>query len=449
MSSSAKQATHTYTTYGVDSVKLIVTDANTCKDTITKNNFIAVIGPTASIIISPDSGCRTLTVNFTDNSTTDGIHPITGWLWYFGDGLTSISQNTSHFYTQAGNFSPKLKVTDLNGCSDSINLSNKILITNPKANFSSIDTFACIGKSIIFNNTSSGIALTYAWSFGNGDNSVLKNPLPIAYSIDSNYSVTLVVTDTIGCKDTLLLPNYIKVKTAKASFTVNDSISFCAPFEVTFTNTSVNYISQLWSFGDGGTSTSMITSDYYSLPNTDTAKLVVTDRGGCKDSAEKYIQLYSPPADSDLVYSPLSTCSELNVNYHIKNSAPCTYLWDFGDGNSQLSDSDSVSHNYNLAGNFSPKVILTDPSGCVIAVQRTDTIHVVKSNVNFGTIDSTSCLSSATFNLLILLSIMNHSKLAMVLWRRQNRLNTKPYPYLYFSGSRYCSTYCNDHLWLV
>ena len=52
-----------------------------------------------------------LAVQFTDTSANSP----TSWLWSFGDGGTSSSQNPSHTYTNAGTYSVMLTVTNVAG----------------------------------------------------------------------------------------------------------------------------------------------------------------------------------------------------------------------------------------------------------------------------------------------------------------------------------------------
>jgi PKD repeat protein len=54
------------------------------------------------------SGDAPLTVQFTDESEGE----ITGWLWNFGDGNTSIEQNPQHIYNYAGHYEVSLEITD-------------------------------------------------------------------------------------------------------------------------------------------------------------------------------------------------------------------------------------------------------------------------------------------------------------------------------------------------
>ena len=55
----------------------------------------------------PISGVAPLTIDFTDTSSAGG----TSWLWQFGDGDTSASQNPSHTYTVDGTYVVTLTAT--------------------------------------------------------------------------------------------------------------------------------------------------------------------------------------------------------------------------------------------------------------------------------------------------------------------------------------------------
>ena len=73
------------------------------------------------------------------------------------------------------------------------------MVTQPKAGFVSSDTASCVGANVLFNNTSTGVNLVYAWTLGNGTSSNQQNPITTSYTTDSSYSIKLVVTDINGC----------------------------------------------------------------------------------------------------------------------------------------------------------------------------------------------------------------------------------------------------------
>ena len=105
---------HTYVEAGLYMVTLIVTDSDLgISDSISMGPI--VVSSTPDPTISADftaegatSGALPLTVHFIDLSGG----PVATWLWDFGDGTTSTSQNATHTYEQEGVFDVSLMVTD-------------------------------------------------------------------------------------------------------------------------------------------------------------------------------------------------------------------------------------------------------------------------------------------------------------------------------------------------
>lgn len=67
--------------------------------------------PQANFISNKASGTTPLTINFTDTS----LYSPTSWLWNFGDGATSTSQNPSHTYSSPGLYDVTLTSTNSDG----------------------------------------------------------------------------------------------------------------------------------------------------------------------------------------------------------------------------------------------------------------------------------------------------------------------------------------------
>lgn len=398
---------HFYNNSGTYSVSLSVTDINGCVNTVTKPNYIRINGPTAVFTALNTSGCAGLTTTFNDQSTTDGVNNLTGWQWDFGDGV--IQNYTAppflHTYAGAGVYSVKLVVTDASGCKDSLTLNNLVTITDPVPDFMTADTLTCPGATVSFTNNSAPAGLTYQWDFGDGGTSAISAPSHV-YAATGNYTVKLRVQDVIGCADSLIKTLYITVSKPVAAFTVNDSVSSCLPFEVRFTNTSTFFNSSLWDFGPlQGTSTLNDPVHYYSIAGTYPVKLIVTSPGGCRDSITKTIRVFDT-VGTRMNYVPLAGCKPLNVNLDAFTSGPiANYYWDFGDGYILSTPSPNVNHVYSSFGNFLPKVIMEDLSGCLIPLQGLDTVYVTGANTKFGLDDSLFCdfgtvnfSDSTTFN---------------------------------------------------
>ena len=376
--------THQYNNSGNFTVSLITTDFNGCKDTVTKNSYFRANGPLSNFTGTNTGGCNGLTATFNDLSTSDGVNPIISWRWDFGDGniQTYLSPPFTHTYNTVGVFSVSLITKDASGCLDTLTINNLINSTDPSVAFSSTDTLTCPGANINWNVNATGTINNYLWNFGDGTTSTLGSP-PKSYLSSGTYSVKLFVTDSYGCTDSLFKSNYIKVSSPQANFIMDDSLSSCAPFEVNFTNTSTFYSSQIWTFEPGFTSSLQNPSHYYITPGVYNAELIVTSPGGCMDTAYKTVSLFDN-SGTTINYITTSGCKPQSVNFNVVTNGPSSYIWDFGDGQSQISNSPILSHTYNTPGNFIPKIILQDPTGCLIPITGMSTINIYGATAKFG-----------------------------------------------------------------
>jgi gliding motility-associated-like protein len=133
----------------------------------------------------------------------NGGNGITSWNWVFDDNRRSTIQNPTILYPVFGVKTAKLTVS--NGvCTDSatatINLDNFL-----KANFGGPDVL-CPQDSAVFTDSSQGKIKIWQWSFGNGITSANKQPPVQVYPptiLQTVYPITLVVEDSIGCRDSL------------------------------------------------------------------------------------------------------------------------------------------------------------------------------------------------------------------------------------------------------
>jgi len=368
-------ASHVYVTAGLYSVRLIITDVNGCKDTLNRNQYIRVNGPTANFAPSVPGSCLMTAITFTDQSVTDGTHALAQWHWYYGDGIDEVvtAPPFTHSYTNSGIYGVTLVVQDTYGCTDSIVKINLLTISTPVAAFASVDTVSCPNKPIVFTNTSTGPTLTYHWDFGDGATSTSPAPSH-SYAADGLYTVQLTVTDIYGCVNTRVMPQYVRIATPAADFTVSDSVSTCPPLIVQFSNTSQNMATYAWDFGDGNTSAQQNPTHFYNVAGIYFARLSITSPGGCTSVKIQKIVVKGP--SGTFHYAPLTGCSPLTVSFTAVTQSRSTFIWDFTDGNT-LATSDSIlTHTYTIPGIYVPKMILRDLAGCTVAITGTDTIKV-------------------------------------------------------------------------
>ncbi|HWQ47636.1 MAG TPA: PKD domain-containing protein [Methanosarcina sp.] len=291
-----KNPTHKYSKAGNYTVKLTASNA-AGSNTTTKTNYIKVgttpTKPVANFEGSPVSGKAPLNVKFTDKST--GIP--TKWKWSFGDGTSSTLQNPIHKYSNVGNYTVTLTVTNAVGSSTKT-ISNYIKVgttpTKPVANFEGSPVSGKVPLNVVFKDTSTGTPTKWKWNFGDGTSSTLKNPTH-KYSKVGNYTVTLTVTNAVG-SSTKTISKYITVTATSQTPTADfwgSPLSGKTPLKVVFTETSKGSPTKWkWDFGDGKYSTEKSPMHTYSAAGTYTVKLTATNTAGSSTKTKsKYIKV--------------------------------------------------------------------------------------------------------------------------------------------------------------
>jgi gliding motility-associated-like protein len=205
-----------------------ITDANGCDAVVN----VIISQPQALIAdfnIDATFGCAPMTINLLNTS----VGTIASSTWNFGNGSVSTSNNASYTYTQGGCYDISLTVMSPTGCLATMSVDSLVcVVTGPTAGFaattSDIDFYT---GQLELVNTSQGAITDYLWSFGDASpNSSLENPVhyyPVE-TVDS-YIVSLMVTDTNGCVDTI-----------SNVFWLNDMLNVYVPNAITINSDGLN-----------------------------------------------------------------------------------------------------------------------------------------------------------------------------------------------------------------
>lgn len=203
--SSEAAPTHSYATTGTYTVQLISGNSTGCSDTVTKNIVINAV-PVANFNVLPVS-CVNSVVHFSDNSTGGTGNTITQRSWTFGDGGTSNAVNPAHTYTSPGIYTVTLMITNSSGCT-STKSSNVVIAPKPDASF----TYQGINLTYAFNNTTPfNGPHTSLWDFGDGNTSILENPVH-TFLNSGPYNVCLAIYDST-CASASISCNLIDIAT--------------------------------------------------------------------------------------------------------------------------------------------------------------------------------------------------------------------------------------------
>lgn len=369
---------HTYEKTGNYSVKLTITDINGCTVTAEKPILnVDVFGSKAGFS-NPTGTCLvdgTGAVLFTDKSTTDGKHPVVSWQWRFGDGDTAVTTTPtfSHTYTQAGNYTVQLAITDSYGCQDTITQTNAVVIASPRAGLSLADSISCAGTDMPFTNTSKGISLYYRWYFGDGQTSSKSAPSNI-YTKEGQYSIALAVVDKYGCKDSIYKEKLVTIANPIAAYSLTDSFASCPPLVAGPVNQSQHTTTQYWNFDDGTTSVLVQPEHAYTQGGVYNLMLIARGHGNCYDTAVHIVTVKGP--SGSYTFTPNVACAPSPVAFKgtVKNTV--TLAWDLGDGTVTAGADKIISHTYEHHGAFVPQLVLIDSFNCKVAITNKDTLLV-------------------------------------------------------------------------
>lgn len=389
--STVANPTHTFSA-GSFTITVTIKTASGCTATVTvPNGIIASNKLKLNFTATPRDACAYIPINFSD-LTTGGTPD--QWLWDFGDGGTSSSQNPSHTYNDTGYFNVTLIVWN-NGCPDTLKFKDYIHINPPIAIFA-VTNDCSVPKQRIFTDKSIG-ADTWLWDFGDGTSSTLQNPPVHIYSNTGAYDVKLTVTNfKTGCSHSQTQKVFIVIE--KADFTMSDTM-VCKGSGIDFKIQNINAanISQYnWIFGDGNSMVGNSSVNYvYAKSGKYNITLVITDINGCKDSLTKQVRVGSPVPS--FKSSAPGVCLNSSISF-TDNSTGDGYpiqkwIFNYGDGITQTYTAPPFQHTYAAAGVYSVMLTVVDSKGCSDSLLQTNAIEISKPVANFISADTLSCHS--------------------------------------------------------
>lgn len=382
---------HTYTSTGNFTVKLVVTNANGCSDTIQKTNLIQIQKPVVSLTNLPDSGCVPFTKTF--SSTTSSLDAVTGYFWNFGDGNTASTATPTHTYTVAGAFTVSVIITTAGGCKDTAIMQKAITASiQPVVNFSATPTTACAKTTIQFTDLSTGTATSWLWNFGDGSFSNAQNPSHM-YSDTGKFSVQLTVTNS-GCTGFKFVKDYIHILPPIAAFVF--TMDCKKPYERVFLDRSIGADQLTWNFGDGTTSTDRNPIHTYATKGVYVVtQSVVNNETGCDFSIYKTLTIVDVKAAFTMSDSIKCKGGKITFTTNLSTKDITAFTWDFGDGTGATTAANAISHTYTTAGNFSVQLIITNILGCKDTLTKPTGIRVNGPTANFSSSVPGSCLNNA------------------------------------------------------
>ncbi|MFT5877656.1 MAG: PKD repeat protein, partial [Dokdonia sp.] len=362
-----------YNSAGLYDITLTVSDG---VDTafLTKPAYIQVFSaPVANFFNQPVlTGCVDFPF-FVNNSSTSSSLPITSWEWDFDDGSPLVSGlSVTHVYQNPGIFNVTLIVTDTLGCASSkVKASLVNVKPKPMANFFSSDSLSVCGPPLsvnVMNSSTSSNPLTHNWLIGGvAYNTLNVNP---TFTQSGGYDAQLIVTSSIGCSDTLSIPNYVWIGTIVASMDLNDTVCLGVPSELINTSQGGNLFT--WDYGDGSTGVGDTVTHTYNTTGNQSVTLVSSSGSTCDDTITQDVFVESVQANFSS--TPHNACEvPLVVTFtDVTIGHIASWEWRFGNllGIAPFitPNMSQVQHPINVyfeEGTFDDTLIVTTSNGCI------------------------------------------------------------------------------------
>ncbi len=317
--------THTYTTAGSYTVKLIVTNANG-SDTVIKTNFINVgtIVPSVTTAITAGSSsiCGGGSVTFTATPVNGGTTPTYQW-YKNGVAIAGATNPTYLSVTLANNDVITCTVTSNAPCvTPATATSTGITMTVTPTSIPEVTVSVTSGSPIICLGTpasffaaiaNGGSTPTYQWQV-NGANVGTNNPVFSSSTLATGDVVTCVLTSNAACVNPTVATSAPVTMTVNPYITptVTTSISSgtnptCATVPITFTATSTNGgtgVTYQWQ-KNGVNTVAGTTYIPLSPANGDIITCIVTSNASCLTSTTST----SAPITISLIPSPTPAVS--------------------------------------------------------------------------------------------------------------------------------------------
>ena len=242
---------HNFSSANSFNVILNVTSDLGCDNSITQTLNI-INPPVANFSAHPV--CMNSMTDLINTSAIFGNDSIRKWQWKFGDGDSSTLQSPSHQFDSVKTFNVSLIITSASGCMDTID--NPVTVhAQPVAAISS-PAQGCASICVNFTDLTQpveGTIINRYWKFPGGlpGTSTQSNPI-VCYSNKGIYPVTYIVTNSVGCSDTIYAEQQTKVfPNPEADFYVIKEPDNSLSPEITLGHMwSNDVVKWNWNFGD-------------------------------------------------------------------------------------------------------------------------------------------------------------------------------------------------------
>lgn len=229
---------------------------------------------------------------------------------------------------------------------------------------------SCDSDAILIqnNSTQSDVVDEFFWEFDVAGQTETYAEFSPAVNFDQpgTYSGRFIIRANSGCVDTGFVSVRV-IEAAQADFEVSSDP--CEDEVIQFENISTVpsgvTVAYEWDFGDGFTSMESSPNHSYATAGSREVQLMAISDGACRDSMIQRLDFFPLPADLPISAAQGQGCLPQDANFSVSYAyfnEQYAINWTFGDG--AQGSGPQVSHTYTTAGDFTPQLTISAPSGC-------------------------------------------------------------------------------------
>ena len=327
-------------------------------------------------------------------------------MWEFSVGNpaegTSILENPSHIYNNAGLYNARLTVTGPGGCTDA--KTQLIEVRGPIGTFNYTPLVGCNPLTVNFDGNTTD-QVNFIWDYNDGvvsAPSTNSQPTHI-YTTPGVYVPKMILQDANGCTVPITGLDTIRVNGVLAAFET-DTLLRCNNGLVIFSNSSFSnelITNYEWNFGDGSPIVTTVSpTHFYANVGVYYPTLTVTTQSNCTNMLTATIPVKVVKTPEISVTQSNNGCEPATLSFSGNlinaDTSAISWQWVINNGTANPIVANGVNVNSVLfanAGLYSGNLYATNSSGC----KDTSAINVevyAKPTINAGA-DITICQGTA------------------------------------------------------
>ncbi|MEX0968610.1 MAG: PKD domain-containing protein [Bacteroidia bacterium] len=321
---------------------------------------------------------------FSPYAYTSGFNewvPVKNVSWDFGDGATSTEEYPSHAYSGIGTYTLRLTATT-DSCGTQV-LEREIRVVDQFTfqSWTGINgpSIACPNTLLDFYVSMDVTPQSIIYNYGDGTIDTIYNEAmwsEHSYSNTGNYTVNAKIISYCGNDTTVSAMVYIGNDVPVSNvWGISAPARICPGAEIDFwvLMSNRNSHTYAWDFGDGNTSQKEGPSHLYNMPGSYNVSVTVTNACGNDTTVFTTVEVKDNLHITDVhgISGTESACPGDGMDFWVGVSYGETYSyeWNFGDGNTSVSQ--SPEHVYTTAGTYNVSVKITNKCGMDTTVSTT------------------------------------------------------------------------------